>query len=58
MTVDISLFAGAGAQFFDDNGVPLAGGLIYTYAAGTTTAATTYTSATGLTVTISGGEAV
>ena len=49
MTVDISLFAGAGAQFFDDNGVPLAGGLIYTYAAGTTTAATTYTSATGLT---------
>jgi hypothetical protein len=49
MTVDISLFAGAGAQFFDDNGVPLAGGLIYSYAAGTTTAAPTYTSATGLT---------
>ena len=49
MTVDISLFAGAGAQFFDDNGVPLAGGLLYSYAAGTTTAATTYTSATGLT---------
>ena len=49
MTVNISLFAGAGAQFFDDNGVPLSGGLLYTYAAGTTTAATTYTSATGLT---------
>jgi hypothetical protein len=49
MTVDISLFAGAGAQFFDDNGVPLSGGLLYSYAAGTTTAATTYTSATGLT---------
>ena len=48
MTVNISLFAGAGAQFFDDNGTPLAGGLLYSYAAGTTTAATTYTSSTGL----------
>lgn len=48
MTVNISLFAGAGAQFFDDNGVPLAGGLLFTYAAGTTTAAATYTSSTGL----------
>ena len=48
MTVNISLFAGAGAQFFDDNGVPLSGGLLYTYAAGTTTAAATYTSVTGL----------
>lgn len=48
MAVNLSLFAGAGAQFFDDNGVPLAGGLIYTYAAGTTTPAVTYTSSTGL----------
>ena len=48
MTVNISLFAGAGAQFFDNNGTPLSGGLLYTYAAGTTTAAATYTSSTGL----------
>jgi hypothetical protein len=50
MTVNLSAFAGAGAQFFDNNGVPLAGGLIYTYAAGTTTPAVTYTSYTGLTL--------
>ena len=48
MTVNISLFAGAGAQFFDNNGTPLSGGLLYTYAAGTTTAAATYNSSTGL----------
>lgn len=48
MTVNISLFAGAGAQFFDDNGVPLSGGLLYSYLAGTTTAAATFTSSTGL----------
>jgi len=48
MTVNISLFAGAGAQFFDNNGVPLVGGLLYTYTAGTTSAEATYTSATGL----------
>lgn len=47
MTVNISLFAGAGAQFFDDNGTPLSGGLLFTYAAGTTAAATTFTSSTG-----------
>lgn len=48
MTVNISLFAGAGAQFFDDNGTPLAGGKIQTYLAGTSTPAATYTSSTGL----------
>jgi hypothetical protein len=47
MTVSISLFAGVGAQFFTDDGVPLSGGLIYSYAAGTTTPKTTYTSSTG-----------
>lgn len=48
MTVNLSLFAGAGAQFFDNNGLPLAGGLIYSYAAGTTTPQTTYTTNTGM----------
>ena len=48
MTVNLSLLAGAGWQFFDDNGTPLAGGLLYTYGAGTTTPAATYTSSTGL----------
>ena len=47
MTVSLSLFAGAGQQFFDNSGVPLAGGLVYTYAAGTTTPSATYTSSTG-----------
>lgn len=32
----------AGAQFFDDDGIPLAGGYLYTYSAGTTTPAVTY----------------
>lgn len=48
-TVTLSLFAGAGTQLFDNNGDPLSGGLIYTYAAGTTTPATTYTSSSGST---------
>ena len=47
MAVSLSPYAGAGAQFFDNNGVPLAGGLIYTYSAGTTTPVTTYTSSSG-----------
>ncbi len=34
---------GVGQQFFDDNGVPLAGGLIYTYQAGSSTPLVTYT---------------
>jgi microcystin-dependent protein len=48
-TVNLSSFAGAGSQFFDNSGVPLAGGLIYSYLAGTTTPLVTYTSSTGLT---------
>ena len=44
---NLSSFAGAGAQFFDDNGNPLTGGKVYTYAAGTTTPLATYTTTTG-----------
>ena len=47
-TVNLSYLAGAGSQFFDDSGVPLSGGLIYTYTAGGTTPLTTYTSISGL----------
>lgn len=47
MTVNLSYFAGAGWQFFDDNGIPLSGGKIYSYIAGTTTPAVTYTSNSG-----------
>jgi len=46
-TYNLSAFAGAGAQFFDDDGVPLVGGLLYSYDAGTTTLRTTYTTSTG-----------
>jgi hypothetical protein len=38
---------GNGQQFFDDNGVPLAGGLIYTYQAGSSTPLVTYTDNNG-----------
>lgn len=48
MAVNLSMFAGVGEQFFDNNGVPLAGGLIYTYLAGTSTSTATYTTNTGL----------
>jgi hypothetical protein len=46
-TVSLSVFGGVGAQFFDNNGVPLAGGKIFTYQAGTTTPQVTYTSSAG-----------
>ena len=45
--VYLSGFAGAGWQFFSNTGQPLSGGLLYTYAAGTTAPATTYTSNAG-----------
>jgi len=47
-TVNLSSLAGSGTQFFNDSGVPLAGGLIFTYAAGGTTPLVTYTSSSGL----------
>lgn len=49
MAVILSPLAGAGWQFFDNSGVPLSGGLLYTYAAGTTTPQTTYSDSTGAT---------
>ena len=49
MSVTLSPLAGAAAQFFDDNGVPLTGGKLYTYAAGTTTPKAAYTDYTGAT---------
>jgi hypothetical protein len=47
MPVTLSLLAGAGQQFFDNNGVMLTGGKLFTYLAGTTTPYATYTSAAG-----------
>jgi hypothetical protein len=49
MSVNPSPIGGFAAQFFDNNGVILSGGKIYTYAAGTTTPQATYTSASGVT---------
>jgi hypothetical protein len=49
MTVFLSPLAGAGQQFLDNSGNPLTGGLLYTYAAGTTTPETTYTTINGVT---------
>jgi len=47
MAYNISAFAGAGAQFFDNNANVLSGGLLYVYTAGTTTPATTWTTSSG-----------
>jgi hypothetical protein len=49
MSVTPSPIGGFAAQFFDNNGVILSGGKIFTYAAGTTTPQTSYTSASGVT---------
>ena len=47
MAVNLSPVGGVAAQFFDNNGVPLSGGFLYTYAAGTSTPQATYTSSSG-----------
>ena len=49
MALNLSPLGGAGWQFFDNNGVPLAGGLLYTYSAGTTSPLATYTTSSGVT---------
>jgi hypothetical protein len=49
MIIALSSFAGVGWQLFDANGVPLSGGKIYTYEAGSSTLAATYTTYTGVT---------
>jgi hypothetical protein len=49
MAVFLSPVGGVAAQFFDNNGVILSGGKLYTYAAGTTTPQATYTSSSGVT---------
>jgi hypothetical protein len=48
MSVSLSNLGGAGWQFFDNNGVPLTGGKLYTYEAGTTTPIATYTDSQGV----------
>jgi hypothetical protein len=47
MAVNLSPVGGAAAQFFTNTGAVLTGGKLYTYAAGTTTPATTYTTSAG-----------
>lgn len=49
MAVNLSPVAGAAAQFFDNSGNVLTGGKLYTYDAGTTTPAPTYTNSSGVT---------
>jgi hypothetical protein len=47
MSVILSPIGGAGWQFFNNDGTVLAGGKIYTYTAGTSTPAATYTTSAG-----------
>jgi hypothetical protein len=47
MAVTLSPFGGVAAQFFDNSGNLLSGGLIYTYAAGTSNPQITYTTSSG-----------
>jgi hypothetical protein len=49
MAVNLSPVGGVAAQFFDNSGQVLTGGKLYSYLAGTTTPAITYTTSTGLT---------
>lgn len=49
MAVNLSPVGGVAGQFFDNNGNPLVGGKLFTYAAGTTTPQTTFTSSAGTT---------
>ncbi|MFZ4388203.1 MAG: glycosyl hydrolase family 28-related protein [Chthoniobacterales bacterium] len=48
MTVFLSPVGGAAAQFFDNSGLVLTGGQLFTYLAGTTTPTATYTSSTAV----------
>jgi len=47
MAVNLSPVGGAAAQFFDNSGNVLTGGLLYSYLAGTTTPSPTYTTSLG-----------
>lgn len=49
MAVNLSPVGGVAAQFFTNSGAVLTGGKLYTYAAGTTTPAATYTNSSGST---------
>ena len=49
MAVNLSPIGGVAGQFFDNNGNPLSGGKLYTYAASTTTPQVTYTNSSGAT---------
>lgn len=49
MAVNLSPVGGVAAQFFDNSGQVLTGGKLYSYLAGTTTPAITYTTSNGIT---------